>query len=147
MMRTATRAPQVSNSDFILPDGRKPGLYKDGTFSLRREGLFTITVIGPNRCGLVRNNASINCIYRLELTCKGDSLDNKGFLVEQKGIQDFFDSIKKTNLSCENLCYACTRKIYEKVRKENPKADIKFISLHISPHPHQAGVTYEWGSK
>lgn len=115
-----------------------------GTLTLKRSGKFTLEVRGENHCGVHKPN--VECTYEVRLVCTPNSVDPHGFLVEQLGIHDFFQSLPTTELSCERLVVWCNRKLREKIQAENPSCVIHKMEVTISPlgNVGQASMTYEW---
>lgn len=122
----------------------------DATLTLRRAGTFTLRVRGDRHCGIYPEGAppEVPCAYELRLRCRADSLDAHGFIVEQIGIDRFFNALPRTGLSCEKLVVRCARLLYRKIKLENPGCKVLGLALTISPRPAnapgEAGVTFEW---
>lgn len=119
---------------------------KSTTLTLRRSGRFFLRIKkGTNHCGVVRSwEEGINCQYKLFMRCMSTSLDEKGFLVEQLGIHEYFRNLPRTDKSCENLCISCARGIYRKVMRENPDCKILEIRLEIAPGDGNASMEFHW---
>lgn len=152
------RARNTGNAQQLTPDGLlddwmqvQRDLPQAATLTLKRSGEFVLQVQGDRHCGVVPPGAlpQVPCTYSLVLRCRSNSLDGKGFIVEQLGIHQFFQALPRTGLSCENLVVRCARLIYRKVMRENPDAKILSISLEISPKAPSptggsASMTFEW---
>jgi hypothetical protein len=67
-------------------------------FNLTRSGQFTIETRGAYHCTTESRPA-----LRYEVRASGDSLDSRGFLLDQLDIPKYFDSIRETSDSCELL--------------------------------------------
>ena len=105
---------------------------------LKRTGYFTVKTEGRNHCGTM---AEQQVYYETIVTC-AKILDHRGFLFDQLNLQGFFDGIKKTDRSCEQLCIRCVYKILRMIMKENPKCKVHKIELTLSPAPFQAQITH-----
>lgn len=112
------------------------------TFTLRRTGAFTQHTHGATHCG-TSNVLAVR--YVLSVTCTVDSLDSRGFLFDQMNVDSFFQHAKSTALSCENLTVFYGREIYKLIIRENPSCRIKRFALTLSPAPHAAELTFEYG--
>lgn len=112
------------------------------TFTLKREGEFSITTSGLNHCGTI---SPLKIYYTLEVRCTADSLDDRGFLFNQVAIKEWFAKQKHTVLSCESYTIFCGRELYKLIRRENPKCHIARFTLTLSPEPHEASLTFCYG--
>lgn len=112
----------------------------DRTLTLNRQGEFKILTLGDSHCGTMTNQ-QLPVKYTVKCVCETD-LDDRGFLFEQVGVDDFFKKIKWTRMSCEKLTMACCKKLVTLIRKDNPKCRVRSIELTLSPFPHAAGMTY-----
>ena len=112
------------------------------SFTLTREGEFTIQTFGTNHCG-TKNPLKIS--YELVVKTSADSLDSRGFLFDQTKVDAWFQSLRGTELSCEQLTIFCGRAIYKLIRNENPLIKIEKFKLSLSPEPHKAILTFEYG--
>ena len=106
-----------------------------------REGKFKLHATGPNHCGLKER---MEVRYSMTCVCSANSLDNRGFLFDQVNVDQFFQGIKKTELSCEKLVVECSRQLWRLIRKENPSCKIQRISLTLSPEPFAARMTFDY---
>lgn len=118
--------------------------------TLRRSGRFRLKVRGDAHCGVTKTG-QIECGYELVVSAHANGLDAQGFLVEQVGIDRFFQELDETALSCELLVIECARAIWRKIRQENPAADLFGIRLTISPKSPvgaagSASMTFSWGA-
>lgn len=120
------------------------------SFTLTREGEFSIKTHGKNHCGVTD---SLRMYYKLVVRCTGDSLDDRGFLFDQTKVDQWFQSVQSTALSCEQLTIFCGRAVYKLIRHENPKCNIKHFALTLSPqmtlsNRHSlAELTFSYGSE
>src|SRR5579864_223379 len=115
------------------------------SFTLNRRGTFQmILTFGNNHCGTVPN---LKVNYSLSVTCTPDSLDSRGFLFDQVEVDRYFQSLRQTDLSCEQFCIACGRDLYKQIYRSNPACKIQRFALTLSPFPHQADLTFEYGNE
>jgi len=120
------------------------------TLTLNRSGKFDLSVFGDTHCGLADRDGNVPCTYALTLVCEASGLDKDGFLVEQVGIDRFFnEDLGPVGVSCELLALNCARELYRKIRRENPHVKIKGLRLTIAPTPEgmqgAADMTFAWG--
>lgn len=88
------------------------------TLTLNRQGEFKILTTGESHCGTFTNK---KLAVRYHLICECEkSLDQRGFLFEQVNIDQFFQNLKRTRLSCERLTMRCVKNIATLIRKDNP---------------------------
>lgn len=109
-----------------------------GHFLVKREGQFTVKTFGENHCGL---KPLLAVKYNVEITC-GPTLDERGFLIEQLSIDEFFQKNTETDLSCERFAVDCARRLWSALNKENPVIDVIEMKVTLSPEPHHFGVTF-----
>jgi len=109
--------------------------------TMNREGRFHIDAYGPNHCG-VSDYLEIN--YRMICECQPASLDKRGFLFDQINVDNFFQNIKSSRLSCERLTIKCVRNLVKAIKAENPDCRINKVELTLSPAPFKASMTYAW---
>lgn len=110
------------------------------TLILNRQGEFSILTTGDSHCGTLTNQ---NLPVKYHMICECENiLDNRGFLFEQVGVDNFFKKMKRTTLSCEKLTISCAKRLVTLIRKDNPKCKIRSIELTLSPFPFQASLTY-----
>ena len=115
------------------------------TFTIKRTGEFTVhTVPGTPHCG---TKPVLKIQYSFVCRCLGTSLDSRGFLFDQVNVDKYFQSIRACDISCERLAMRCTRDLLRMILKENKVANIRHVSLTLSPEPFAAGVTYELNAK
>ena len=112
------------------------------TFTLKREGEFSVTTSGVNHCGTTN---PLKISYELEVKCSSDSLDGRGFLFDQTKVKQWFASQNHTALSCESYTVFCGRELYKLIRRENPKCHIQRFTLALSPAPHEAKLIFCYG--
>lgn len=74
-------------------------------------------------------------------------LDKRGFLFDQINVDNFFQSIKSSELSCEELTMDCLNQLIKLIKRENPLCLIDQISLTLAPDPFCASMTYTWVNK
>lgn len=116
---------------------------EEKSLKMVRSGEFDIHTYGENHCGV-----SEEFKIRYHLTCEcSPLLDHRGFLFDQINIQQYFESIKRTQLSCERLTVVCLNQLLEHILTENPKCQIKRMELTLSPEPFLASMTNAIESK
>ena len=108
--------------------------------TMNRSGEFKILTVGDSHCGLMTNQ-KLPVKYHMVCECEV-TLDTRGFLFEQVGIDNFFQNLKRTRLSCEKLTINCVDRIITLIRKDNPVCVIRSMELTLSPFPHAASMTY-----
>lgn len=108
--------------------------------TMDRSGEFKILTVGDSHCGLMTNQ-HLPVKYHMVCECEV-TLDSRGFLFEQVGIDQFFQNLKRTKLSCEKLTMNCVERLITLIRKDNPVCVIRSIELTLSPFPHAASMTY-----
>lgn len=108
-----------------------------------REGEFMINATGNSHCG-VKEDLIVK--YDMQCVCS-PKLDRRGFLFDQINIDNYFQSLKHTNKSCERLVKKCLQDLVNMIREENPLCEIHRLSLTLSPEPHKASMTLTWKSK
>lgn len=112
------------------------------TLTLRRSGQFTLRVAGDHHCG-VTTDGSVLIKYEFSAVCS-TVLDHRGFLFEQRNIDAYFQSLRRTTRSCEQLVQGCMRALLNRIMAENQGCHIIAASLTLSPAPHAASMTYDW---
>lgn len=110
------------------------------TLTMDRRGKFTVETFGRNHCGVVR---FLDIQYRMICQCT-PKLDGRGFLFDQINVDNYFQSIRKTSLSCERLTMRCVKQLLNAIRMENPGCTINRMKLSLSPAPFMASMTYVW---
>lgn len=116
---------------------------EEKSLKMVRSGEFDIHTYGDNHCGTAEEFK-----IRYHLTCEcSPLLDHRGFLFDQINIQQYFESIKRTQLSCERLTVVCLNQLLEHILTENPKCQIKRMELTLSPEPFLASMTNAIESK
>lgn len=110
------------------------------TLEMDRSGEFDIKTYGNNHCG---TDDAFKIRYHLKCLCSS-KLDQRGFLFDQLNIQQFFESIQKTSLSCEQLTEVCLEQLLEHIMVENPGCQIFRMELALSPAPYMASMVHAW---
>jgi hypothetical protein len=108
--------------------------------TMNRNGDFQVRATGDRHCGVLED---LNVKYAMICECDA-KLDERGFLFDQINVDNFFKSIRRTELSCEDLCMDCVRKLLVLIKEENPKCVIRKMSLTLSPQPFAASMTFEY---
>jgi hypothetical protein len=124
---------------FSLAQQREKSMGKEKTgLKMVRSGEFEIATYGDNHCG-----TSDHFKVKYHLTCDCSArLDSRGFLFDQLNIQQYFESIKRTQLSCERLTVVCLTQLLEHILTENPTCEIRKMELTLSPEPFLASMTH-----
>lgn len=111
-----------------------------GTLTMNREGQFAILATGPNHCGVDEN-----LVIKYHMICECTSkLDGRGFLFDQVNVDNYFQTLKSSTLSCEQLTIKCARKLLKLIKEENPICSIRKMRLTLSPQPFKASMTFDW---
>lgn len=113
------------------------------SLTMTREGEFSIVVAGNNHCGAVPAGTTLRIRYKAIVKCAA-TLDNRGFLFDQMKVDSFFQSMKRTTLSCEALTIRSANDLVAVMQEENPGVKIHAMDLTLSPQPFVAGMTYTW---
>ena len=117
----------------------------DRKLTLNRKGEFKVLTTGDSHCGTLTNQF---LPVQYHMVCECDNvLDPRGFLFEQVNVDNFFQKLKRTKLSCEKLTISCCKKLVTMIKKDNPGCRIRSIQLTLSPYPFGAGVTYSVSPK
>lgn len=111
--------------------------------TMDRQGEFRIYAHGRNHCGVV---SDLLIKYKMICECQA-KLDKRGFLFDQINVDKFFQSIKSSKLSCEQLTVQCVKKLVAAIKRENPICVINKIDLTLSPAPFMASMKYTWLNK
>lgn len=122
---------------------------------MRRTGDFYITQLGENHCGLPvegyhgrhgrrRAVTELYINYHLTITCN-ITLDKRGFLFKAELVDTFFENIKESKLSCENLVIWCANSLRKIITKDNPKCEVTKFVLELLPGDDgDRSMVYEW---
>lgn len=110
------------------------------TIKMVRSGEFDLKTYGQNHCGV---SSEFKIRYHMTCMCS-PKLDNRGFLFDQLNIQNFFESIGRTSLSCERLTVVCLEQLLEHILEENPTCQIYNMELTLSPEPYMASMSHAW---
>lgn len=110
------------------------------TLTMNRQGEFDIHAYGPNHCGVPED---LKIKYHMVCEC-GAKLDSRGFLFDQINVDNYFQNIKRSKLSCEKLTIKCVRDLVRAIMQENPGCLIHKVDLTLSPFPFMASMTYSW---
>lgn len=104
--------------------------------------------MGPHHCGMNPGPGGQAVRYTLELTCTSTSLDQRGFLFDQAGVDKWIAEYTASRLareaSCEGLADGVLEYIRAHIRRENPQCVVTHGSMKISPYPYKAAVTCSW---
>lgn len=112
------------------------------TMTIVRHGNFRVRPMGDKHCGVNLGNAVINGNYWVRIRCT-PRLDDRGFLFEQRVVDEVFQTLDATAMSCELLAYVCCRKVIERVTEDNRNLAIRSVEVSISAEPFGATLTYK----
>jgi hypothetical protein len=110
------------------------------TLTMNRQGEFQVKTFGNNHCGLAK---VLDIKYHMICVCTTD-LDRRGFLFDQVNVDNYFKSIRQTELSCEQLVLNCSKNLILMILEENPEVKVRSIDLTLSPAPFLASMTHGW---
>jgi hypothetical protein len=108
--------------------------------TMDRSGEFWVQTYGRNHCGLDKD---LQVRYRMLCECS-TKLDARGFLFDQINVDAYFQSIKRSSLSCERLTMRSVKELVKAIKQENPVCCIHRMELTLSPAPFKASMTYRW---
>lgn len=112
----------------------------ENLLTMDRQGEFPLYAYGANHCG-VENNITVK--YRMLCVCD-TILDRRGFLFDQINVDNYFQAIKRSRLSCERLAVKCVEDLRRMIRVENPTCVVRRMELTLSPQPFKASMTRTW---
>jgi hypothetical protein len=107
--------------------------------TIQRQGDFVIKTRGNHHCG---TSSTLEMHYTLTVLADANSTDQRGFLFDQLRVQDYFESLGSTRLSCEKLCQRSCHDLVQQIIRENPVIKIHHIKLALGPS-HAAWMHYE----
>lgn len=110
---------------------------------MQRNGEFCIKTYGNSHCGTFED---LQIRYGMLCECEA-FLDSRGFLFDQVNVDNYFQAIKRSKLSCEKLTQRCLRELVKIIMTENPKCVIRKVDLTLSPAPFKASMTLSWLNK
>lgn len=84
--------------------------------------------------------------YTARVVC-APTVDDRGFLFDQAMLDKWLQRVaaEKTGLSCELLCQAYAERFLAKMEHDRPDCEVRYLSLTLSPAPHKASITVEYG--
>lgn len=109
---------------------------------MRRTGTFVYQPTGEYHCG-TEHAPNIQARYEVEVECL-PHLDERGFLVDQMTIREFFRGIGVVTMSCEQLVQWCAQALVDHVREERPGCPVMRCRVRISPEPYEASMESEY---
>jgi hypothetical protein len=110
------------------------------SLKMDRDGEFRLRATGPSHCGVDEN-----LTIRYHMVCLCDNkLDGRGFLFDQLNVDSYFQGIRTTTLSCEQLCVQCGKELISRIKVENPGCVIRKMTLTLAPAPYKASMTFDW---
>jgi hypothetical protein len=110
------------------------------TLTMNRSGEFQVKTLGDHHCGLAK---ILDVKYHMVCVCTTD-LDRRGFLFDQVNVDNYFKSIRQTEMSCEQLVLNCSKSLILMILEENPQVKVHSIDLTLSPAPFLASMTHGW---
>lgn len=110
------------------------------SLTMNRQGEFQVKTLGDHHCGLAK---ILDIKYHMICVCTTE-LDRRGFLFDQINVDNYFKSIRQTEMSCEQLVLDCSKNLIMMIVDENPKVKVKNITLTLSPAPFLASMTHGW---
>jgi Xaa-Pro aminopeptidase len=118
---------------------------KRDMLTLTRHGSFSVLTEGEHHCGVAEHGEKLVIGYNVQVCCYADeSLDRRGFLFEQRIVDDYFQKIKRVKSSCELLAMRVASDIEDIAMEENALLDIKWINVQLSAFPHKAHMTFRY---
>lgn len=118
---------------------------KPTAFIQRAKGEFTVMLApGTPHCGPDQSDKPIpgHFSYEVEIDYDSDALDDRGFLLDNKTFQNYFNSLNANGpieISCEKLCEQAEAALCEMVSPR--RKDCQKIEVKIFPMP---GVSVEY---
>lgn len=109
--------------------------------TLHREGEFSFIVGGPHHCGIAHTSERQDARYEVDVCCK-PVLDARGFLFEQRTVDEFFQRITSVRSSCEQLVMRIAVDLLAKIKNENPNIQVHWIQVRVIAAPYKAHMTY-----
>jgi hypothetical protein len=127
------------------------------SLTLTRRGSFRVFVdpTAPH-CGVADEEGTVIIKYDVVVKCTADSLDKRGFLFDQKTLNDMLQkraggtSRRRIKESCEKFCVTLSKIIYKHIMDENDSCTIRTLQVTLSPvmkkaaYDEYAGLTFEW---
>lgn len=132
-LRNLVGAPK---SEKVLEDDLEVG----SEFFLRRNGMFACSLTGENHCGFKKVNSFK---YDVEICINGNSLDERGFVVDNAIIGEYFDKIVTTDLSCERLARKTVADMLNEYFPGGKRASVKLFRVKIWGTD-QAHIEFVW---
>lgn len=105
-----------------------------------REGEFPLHAYGSHHCGITND---LQVKYQVHVECLAH-VDHRGFMFDQVNVDNYFQGIKKTQLSCEKLCMKAASDLIDMIGKDNPKCKVLKLNVALIPAPFHASMKYEW---
>jgi len=106
---------------------------------MERTGRVAWPVFGEDHCGAkeVVQGGRVEIEYWAKLRFSPDSLDDRGFLVDNMAIERFMagETRTPTALSCERLVRYCIERFVAYVNATEPKCRILSFEMTLSPDP------------
>jgi hypothetical protein len=110
--------------------------------TLFRTGLVKVRVLGYSHCGaasaVVDGNVAVR--YTVDMTFGPHSLDEKGFLIDQEALHQFFVTLGSDpagwHESCELLAWDWGERFLTWVSVSNLHAEPRTLKFTLSPAPH-----------
>lgn len=105
-----------------------------------REGKFPLHAYGSHHCGIT-NDLTVK--YAVHVECVAH-VDHRGFMFDQVNVDNYFQAIKKTRLSCERLAMKCATDLIAMIHRDNPECMVEKLEIALTPAPFHASMKYSW---
>jgi hypothetical protein len=103
--------------------------------TLKREGQFHLEVYGNNHCSPQDGGN----IMRFKVAIECYATDDRGFVYAQEALQEYFDDLGDTDLSCENLAAQCARELHEEITESLHDDNLR-VTVELSPPPYAGSI-------
>lgn len=124
------------------------GSLSSNTLTLNRFGLIQVPVGGDKHCGdasALNSKGEVTVKYTVSLVVSANTLDARGFMVDQEALHEFMRSTASTppawRESCELLTLIWGQWLLDWMRRTNPGLLIRELTFTLSPAPHAGAFT------
>jgi hypothetical protein len=132
------------------------------SMTIKREGDLLIQITpGTNHCGPADQIVTVKpdlfsvdapkhympVKYTCSVKC-APKTDERGFLFDQAAVDKYLKALaasKPISLSCEKLAENLAELLMAKIAKHTPHCEVIHFVLTLSPAPHKASITVEYG--
>lgn len=108
--------------------------------TMDRSGEFHLHAYGSHHCGITTD---LVVKYEVFVECLAQ-VDRRGFMFDQVNVDNYFQAIKKTRLSCERLAMKCATDLLRMIAKDNPHCTVLKLDVALNPAPFHATMRYTW---